>query len=579
MSKKNVEFCVTNISSHIDNIFGVFYLTCNSTPRTITTSKESEHSIVLNSDVEKLGLVAMLFCSRSNDDDIPVTMYLGSSVLDLSQASLKSYHLNLTDSSSRPPLKTGYCTIRLRKIPPINNHLNFQSTRVVTLMFQEAEANLRYISPFNTKGLKGIKDGLKMVHSPYYVNHMGVTLPSGAFCMMDTMINTKQQALKSHRQRLLVSLKRNHVSEYDFVRIIADMMARGVRSRHMRCLNVVADMLTLHSRCDTNYTPDVQILDSGEFKGTERWEVPREPKPDGGVSFTGDCEDFAREVYQQAKEIRNWVEPKILGDILESLSAVLHMYVPTVEQGAVDSSAHSKYITYWAPYRNHIWAALHPRHAFLAKCRPPMNVDYTKWPKQKCESKLPMIHLEGTGDVFPIVTLKTPGYIARINKKKSEILQAHKNLNYLSTPDFSLMLKHRSTFYKYAIACMTDIFAEHGVLDFTYVTENKYGVHIYDWARGQYRFKPSAKHTPETMDNIQEIMSIERPIPAITLKSKCVCSNVPDSMDCLRFSSFEPIDVPPGAKQAVYKVGNKTLYEIYFEVGFNTISSESESEF
>jgi len=81
------------------------------------------------------------------------------------------------------------------------------------------------------------------------------------------------------------------------------------------------------------------------------------------------------------------------------------------------------------------------------------------------------------------------------------------------------------------------------------------------------------------MANIREIMTIERPVPAITLKSKCVSSNVPDSMDCLRFSSFEPIDVPQGAKQAVYKVGAKTLYEIYFEVGFNTISSASESEF
>lgn len=576
MSKKNVEFCVTSISSHINNIFCVFYLTCNSSPRTITTSKESEHSIVLNSDVDKLGLVTMLFCSRLNDDNIRVTQYLGSSVLDLSQASLKSYHLNLTDSSSRPPLKTGYCTIRIKKVPSISNHLNCQRTQVTTLMFQEAEANLRYISPFHAKGLRGIRDGLKMVHSPYYVNHMGITLPSGAFCMMNTMTNNKQLALQSHRQRLSVSLKRNHVSEYDFVRIVADMMVRGVRSSHMRCLNVVADMLTLHSRCDTNYTPDVQILESGELKGTERWELPREPKPDGGVSFTGDCEDFAREVYQQAKEIRNWVEPKILGDILESLSAILHMYVPTIEQGAVDSSAHSKYITYWAPYRNHIWAALHPRRAFLTKCSPHMAMDYTKWPEQKCESKLPMIHLEGTGDVFPIVTVQTPGYIARINKKKSEILREHDNLSLLSTPDFSLLLLHRSTFYKYAIACMTDVFAEHGVLDFTYVTGKKYGVNIYDWARGQYRLKPSTKHSPETMDNIREMMTIERPVPAITLKSTCVHSNVPDSVDCLRFSSFEPIDVPRGAKQAMYKVGEKTLYEIYFEVGFNTISSENE---
>ncbi len=578
MSEKNVEFCVTSISSHIDNIFCVFYLTCNSSPRTITTSEgsESKHCIVLDSTVDKLGLVAMLFCSRSNDDSIPVTQYLGSSVVDLSQSSLKSYNLILTDSSSRPPLKTGYCTIRLEKIPNISKHLNVQNTRVTTLMFSEAEANLRYISPFHKKGLIGIKDGLKMVHSPYYVNHMGVTLPSGAFCMMDTMPNDKKTALKSHRERLLVSLKRNHVAEYDFVRIVSDMMLCGVRSRHMRCLNIVADMLTLHARCDTNYTPDIEILDSGELKGTERWEVPREPTADGGVSFTGDCEDFAREVYQQAKEIRDWVVPKNNGDILESLSAVLHMYVPTIEQGAVDSSAHSKYIKYWAPYRNHIWAALHPRHAFLAKCRPPMEVDYTKWPKQKCESKLPMIHLEGTGDVFPIVTTKTPGYIARINKKKSEILSEHRNFNFLSTPDYSLLLLHRSTFYKYAIACMTDVFAEHGVLDFTYVSGIKYGVNIYDWARGQYCFRPSTKHSPETMNNIREMMTLERPVSAITLKSKCIRSNVPDSMDTLRFSSFEPIDVPQGAKQAVYKIGDKTLYEIYFEVGLNTISSESE---
>lgn len=576
MCEKSVEFCVTNISSHIDNVFCLFYLTCNSSPRTVTTSKNSEHRIDLNVDVEKLGLVAMLFCSRSNDDGILVSTYLGSSVLDLSQVTDTSYHLNLTDSSSRPPLKTGYCTVRLKKFPRLSKHLNCQGSRVATQMFQEAEANLRYISPFHPKGFRPIKEGLKMVHSPYYVNHMGITLPSGAFCMMKTMEDDKELALKSHRQRLLISLKRNHVSEYDFVRIVSDMMLRGVRSRHMRCLTIVADALTLHPRCDTNYTPDVEILDSGEFKGTERWEIPREPKLDGGVSFSGDCEDFAREVYQQAKEIRDWVEPKILGDILESYSAVLHMYVPTIEQGAVDSSAHSKYITYWAPYRNHIWAALHPRHAFLTKCRPKMLVDYAKWPKQKCEAKLPMIHLEGTGDVFPIVTLQTPGYIARINRKKSEILRENSNLNFLSTPDFSLLLKHQSTFYKYAIACMTDVFAQHGVLDFTYVTENKYGVNIYDWARGQYRLKPSTKHSPDTMSNIREMMTLERPVPTITTKSKIVRSNVPDSMDCLRFSSFEPIDVPQGAKQAVYKVGDKTLYEIYFEVGFNTISSESD---
>ena len=575
MQEKNVEFCVTNISSYVKDIFCVLYLTCASSPRMLTTKKDSTHSIELDDKVAKLGLVTELFCSRLNDDEKPVTQFLGSALLDLSQVSLKEYHLTLTDSSSRPPVKTGYCTIRFTNIPTVSQHLSCQGKNIVAQMFQEAEANLRLISPFHPKGLQGIKDGLKMVHSPYYVNHMGVTLPSGAFCMMNTMEHNKEQALKSHGERLQVSLKQNHISEHDFVRLVADMMTHGIHSKHMRCLNVVADTLTLHARCDINYTPDVQLLP--ESKGTERWEIPREPKPNGEISFTGDCEDFAREVYQQAKEIRLWQMPKIRGTILESLSAILHMYVPTIEQGAVDSSMHSKYITYWAPYRNHIWAALHPRHAFAAKCRPSLPLDYTRWPKQPCEAKLPMLHLEGTGDVFPIVTTgPPPGYIARIIRRRKSVGQQFAALSMLSTPDFSLQTNHKSTFYKYAIACMTDIFSDSGILDFTYVTGNTYGVSIYDWARGKYRFKPSAQHSPETMNNIKEMMSLERPVQAITTKSKCIRSNVPDNADYVRFSSFAPIDVPPGATQAVYKVGNKKLYEIYFDVGTNTISSESD---
>ena len=346
MSEKNVKFCVTNISSYVKDIFCVLYLTCASSPRMVTTKKDSTHSIELDDKVAKLGLVTELFCSRLNDDEKPVTQFLGSALLDLSQVSLKEYHLTLTDSSSRPPVKTGYCTIRFTNIPTVSQHLSCQGKNIVAQMFQEAEANLRLISPFHPKGLQGIKDGLKMVHSPYYVNHMGVTLPSGAFCMMNTMEHNKEQALKSHGERLQVSLKQNHISEHDFVRLVADMMTHGIHSKHMRCLNVVADTLTLHARCDINYTPDVQLLSSRrsdviESKGTERWELPREPTVDGGISYSGDCEDFAREVYQQAKEIRTWVSPMINGTILESLSAILHMYVPTIQQGAVDSSAHN----------------------------------------------------------------------------------------------------------------------------------------------------------------------------------------------------------------------------------------------
>lgn len=574
---KSVAFCVTEITSHVKSVFCHIYLTCESTPRSITTSKPSSHTIQIEGDSEKLGLIAMLFCSRENEDGAKVTQYLGSSLLDLSAIDKQHYRLKMMDCSSRPPVNTGYCALQLRKVPTVPKHLIFQTKNVPSLMFNAAESNLQWISPFHSRGLNAVTNGLKMVHSPYYVDHMGITLPSGAFCMIDTCESQRKAALHSHRQRLQVALKRNHIAEYDFVRITADMMANGVRSKHMRCLTAVADALTLHARIEINYTPDI-IVDS-TLRGTERWEVPREPTADGGVSFTGDCEDFAREVYQQAKEILKWVVPRTKGDILESMSAILHMYVPTIEQGAVDSEAVSSFQRKLVPnatFRNHIWAAMHPRHAFTIKCRPAIRPDYRRWPKQACESKLPMIHLEGTGDVFPIVTHRTPGYIARIHKKKQELLRRFPDLAGYRTPDFALQTQRRSDFYKYAIACMTDVFSELGILDFTYTTGRKYGVSIYEWARGNYRFRPSTKHTPERMEDFKELMTIERPIRPILTKSKCVKSNVPDNVDCLRFGSLSPIDVPTGAQQAVYKIGDKTLYEIYFGVGFNTISSESE---
>lgn len=575
---KNVAFCVTEISSRAQNPFCHFFLTCASTPRTVTVSEPSSHSIVLDEEPEELGIVFMLFCARVNEEGERVSAYLGSSVLDVAVSKPGPFKLNMMDCSTRPPVQTGVCTIQLRKLPQVKQTLVFQTKNVPAQMFDAAEANLKWISPFHSRGLPAVTQGLKMVHSPYYVNHMGITLPSGAFCMIQTSENNRAAAVRSHRQRLQVALKRNHISEYDFVRIVADMMSRGVRSKHMRCLTVVADALTLHARTVIDYTPDV-VLDDGELRGTERWEVPREPRADGSTSFTGDCEDFAREVYQQAREIAKWVTPRVNGDILQSMSAVLHMYVPTIEQGAVDSEAVSSYqrkLVPHAPFRNHIWAAMHPRHAFTVKCRPGIRPDYRRWPKQTCESKLPMLHLEGTGDVFPVVTTRTPGYIARINKKKQSVLEAFPTLAQYRTPDFALQLKHRSDFYKYAVACMTDVFEELGILDFTYTTGHKYGVSIYDWARGEYRFRPSTKHSPERMRDIRKMMMFERPIQGIATKCKCVKTNVPDNVDCLRFGSLTPIDIPPGAKHAEYTIGNKTLYEIYFDVGFNTISSESE---
>jgi hypothetical protein len=574
-STKSVAFCVTEIYSHVqEQIFTHIYLSSNSLPRSYTFQEGGPHTFELLEDQNTLGLVVMLFCSRKNDDGHQVTQYLGSALMDLSQCEEKNYRLTIRDSSSRPPIQTGRVSITLKQIPSISKHLKCQQNNVIPQMFNAAEANLKWIAPFHSKGCPPIKDGLKMVHSPYYVNHMGITLPSGAFCMIPTDETDKVKAIASHGERLKVSLRRHNMRPETFKTNIADMLTGNMKSKHLRCLHVISDTLTLHPRTNIHYTPDVQMTPTP--KGTERWEVPREPTLGKHMSFTGDCEDFAREVYQQAKEIREWVTPSLSGGELEAMSAVLQMYVPTIEQGAVDSSAHSKYIKYWAAYRNHIWAALHPRHAFIKKCSQKIKVNYDKWPKQLCEAKLPLLHLEGTGDVFPIVTQRNPGYVSRLNNKQKQVLLQYPELGMLKTQDLSLQIAHRSSFYKYAIACMTDIFSDQGVLDFTYITQGKYGVSIYDWARGSYKFRPSTKHSTESMENIRELIRLERPISAITEKSSVLKSNTEYNTDCLRFGSKSPIAQLPGTTQAVYKIGNTKWYEIYFKVG-NVQSSESES--
>jgi len=575
-STKSVAFCVTEIYSHVqEQIFTHVYLSSNSLPRTFTFQNSGQtNTFRLLEDQDTLGLVVMLFCSRKNDDDQQVTQYLGSALMDLSQCEEKNYRLTIRDSSSRPPIQTGRVSITMKQIPSISKHLKCQQNNIIPQMFNAAEANLKWIAPFHSKGFLPIKDGLKAVHSPYYVNHMGITLPSGAFCMIPTDETDKTTAIASHGERLKVSLRRHNIHPETFKTNIADMLTGNIKSKHLRCLHVIADTLTLHPRINIRYTPDVQMTPTP--KGTERWEVPREPSLGKHLSFTGDCEDFAREVYQQAKEIREWVTPTLSGGELEAMSAVLQMYVPTIEQGAVDSSAHSKYITYWAAYRNHIWAALHPRHAFMKKCSQKIKVDYDKWPKQPCEAKLPMLHLEGTGDVFPIVTQRNPGYISRLNNKQKQVLFEYPELGMLKTQDLSLQIAHRSNFYKYAIACMTDIFSEQGVLDFTYITQGKYGVSIYDWARGSYKFRPSTRHSTESMENIRELIRLERPIYANTDKASVLKSNTEYNTDCLRFGSKSPIAQLPGSTQAVYQIGETKWYEIYFKVG-NIQSSESES--
>jgi hypothetical protein len=251
----------------------------------------------------------------------------------------------------------------------------------------------------------------------------------------------------------------------------------------------------------------------------------------------------------------------------EELREIL-TYIPTIEQGAVDSSAHTKYITYDAPYRNHIWAALHPRNAWRTKIhgltRPIKDALYKDFPEQKCERTLPLLHLEGTGDVYPVVTCRKPGYIAKMVARTEDIQKNWPFVIGTTTPDMSLQCDHKSNFYKYAIAFMTDIFKDHGLLDYTYVTDRTYGVSIYDWARGKYNFRPSTQHSPEIMENIDHMIRLERPILPITTESQVIKKHK-GSGYYLRFGSTSAID-DEYSMQGEYQVGSHKWYEVYFKV-------------
>ena len=539
------------------------------------TSKKQIHFEYLEPP-KSLGVVVMLFYKRKKDN---VTQYIGSSLLDLSQCSESTYEMPIRDCSVRPPVRLGFATLTIHEKPFLAQHLDIQSPDIARRGFDAAEANLNYIQGFGARGLPPVGGpGLFQIHSPYYVNHMGITLPSGAFCLIPTCISSEDmpKAIQSHEQRFQICLCRNNISALQFQQHVSNLLDYGLKAKHVKCLCVLADTLTLHTRVNIEYTPDV--IHTKQPRGTERWEVPREPTVNGKqLSFVGDCEDFAREVYQHAKEIMTWVEPSVDGTPLQALSALLHLYVPTIEQGAVDKNAVSEEQRRIHPhtlFRNHIWAALHPRESFrvkvdgTAKCN--VKQLYERWPLQKCEKRcLPVLFLEGTGDVFP-VTGRTPDFIKRMQHTKICLEHKWPDLCCLTTPRIYLQFANSfkdSPFYKYAIACMTDVFAKQGILDFTYVSGKRYGVDITDWIRGKYKLRPSCIHKEKTMQMIHRVLTLERPIQPLLTTSSIITSPPQDESYMIRYGQDTPLTcVPEGAFLGEYKIHDKTWYEMYIRI-------------
>lgn len=564
MGVMEIVVLVDNFSSRVSSLRDTFvqvYLTADCTPKVHTLSGPSRVSFTTDIYGE-LALVCILYCRRLHKG-VCVTKLLGSAMLDLSEVdSQKKYTVNMYDASVRPSIDMGHIDIQIT-VPshaPLY-HCLIHNIEFVRALFTAAEANLDLIEGFGKHGLPAVVHGMRLVHSPYYVNHLGVCLPSGAFCMIKTSLSTNHfAALFSHRARLDITLARNGWSEDHFVATVRELCGTTqLGKEHYGCLATVVDFVTLHTRVAMHYMPDVSL--HPEAESTERWEVPREPTLDGKQCFVGDCEDYAREVYHQICEIRDWVLPSTESDALEAVSAVLHMYIPTIEQGAVNKNAVSDELRKKIPhaeYRNHIWAAMHPRHHWRT------NLDvskqtretigkffkglYRKWPKQPCETNLPLLHAEGTADVYPIVLRECPEYILQRQQDPCQ------------TSDFTLQTRGQSNFYKYAIACMTDFFAEFGWLDYTYITEDKYGCNIHEWATSQYRFTPSCTHSSDIMDKIRKAITYDRPIAPIVSMSRII-QNPNISGEFVRCSSKRPIE--KGEYYGEYLVDGKPLYENY----------------
>ena len=593
-------FSITQISSKLKhtNLFAQLYMSVNTSPSHIQIAHNDEKGIthtmvMLESDSERL-LVCLLYCERKNDEGIQVTELLGSGTLDLARCSLGTCSVQMWDKySQNRALLVGSIGIKFNEMtfPGENTEGRIQlqthaaqsldrwfGTAAKAMLTTAAEANLTLIHPFGSKGLPGITPGLEQVHSPYYKNHLGVTMPSGAYCLIPTTIDNENQrtmAIRSHKERLDVCLARNLMSGENFVGSVREMFEIGVAPRHKRLFTVLTDTVTLHSRQIVNYTPDVELTRTDlKDKGKEEWSVPRYNVEHGKkLSFKGDCEDFAREVVQQCKEIMEWVPPKVDGLPIEALSALLHLYCPTLEQGAVDSSAHSIYQEDPAPFRNHIYAGLHPRIHFESKNPGELKISlehlYNIWPKQTWESSLPKLHLESTGNVVANIESQ------ELAQKKCDTIvnaqQKYPSLYDTEQADNGLNLYHESKFYKFPIAFMTHVFCEQGIIDFTYidVTMKHYGVDIYDYFRGEYHFLPSTVHSNEVMSKIMPMLKIERKIPPITYRSEV--RRLPDALlegDFVRLTTtkgFTP-KIKNECNTGEFKINNKMLQEIYFVI-------------
>ena len=422
-------------------------------------------------------VVVGIYCDALDDDGMRVTHTLGTVKIDASKApNIKWY--TVYDSSHQPPIRTGRVRVMVESTlhTPVAYDLPLKSLR------RAAEKNLQHIAPYgHSAALQACAPHLERIHAPYYRSSSGVMMPSGAFLLSDIVVEDEEALVASMTSRLNTVLRRYGMTEEAFV---ADVRAN---KKHIdrRLLQIMSETLSYATLHKVHYASDTQM-----GKSTDRWETVRLPG-----SFVGDCEDCAKDLVLECME---W--PKhcdMTGSRgIDAVANLLSLYVPVMVQGAVGSYKHTKDVSATgSSFLNHEWAALHPRVWFE-------HVTGIKASSRvaKIHKDLPTIVMEGTGEVYPFHPPLHDTTFSRHIESMHEWVGADTTYR----------------FYNYPVTCSSPFYADRGILDFVYTSNNMYGAPFNDWIQRKHGIIVACQHKQSTMNAFRQALSVERPIRAYT---------------------------------------------------------------
>jgi len=417
-------------------------------------------------------VVVGIYCDGKDDDGNHVTHTLGNVKFDVSKP-VPSKWYTIYDASLQPPVRTGRVKITINASIETATPLHIPKTA----LRNAGEANLTLIAPYGINGLQACVPQLERIHAPYFRTSSGVMLPSGAFLLPQAVADDDDTVHASMSSRLETVLHRYHMTETEFV----EAVKASTNSVDVTLLRIMVEAVSYATLHKVKYTPDTQRGTPGD-----RWETVRLPG-----SFAGDCEDCAKDLVLECME---WSRRGSISGSrgIDAVARLLSLYVPVMVQGAVGNYKHVKDVGHVDSYMNHEWAALHPRKWFehvtgiaVSSCIDTVHAD------------LPTLVLEGTGEVLPCVvdcdtTLQ--------NELESKHVWSGADGEY--------------HFYNIPISCSSPVYADRGIIDFVYTSENTYGVPFDKWMNRDHGIRVATTHSSKLMDAMRLVMSIERPVRA-----------------------------------------------------------------